>query len=71
MIYEGRGGGSREESPQEKEAWRLLGRSVVNYCGTAVGTVAAIPANDPSTGSQMLNYDQMFIRYFVRSAMAS
>ncbi|WVZ56739.1 hypothetical protein U9M48_007228 [Paspalum notatum var. saurae] len=57
---------SREESPEEKEAWWLLGRSVVNYCGSAVGTVAA---NDPST-SQMLNYDQVFIRDFVPSAIA-
>uniref|UniRef100_A0A0D9VTC5 Alkaline/neutral invertase n=1 Tax=Leersia perrieri TaxID=77586 RepID=A0A0D9VTC5_9ORYZ len=58
---------SREESTQEKEAWSLLGRSVVSYCGTAVGTVAA---NDPSAASQMLNYDQVFIRDFVPSAIA-
>ncbi|RLN40419.1 neutral/alkaline invertase 1, mitochondrial [Panicum miliaceum] len=57
---------SREESPEEKEAWWLLGRAVVNYCGSAVGTLAA---NDPST-SQMLNYDQVFIRDFVPSAIA-
>jgi len=57
---------SREESPEEKEAWWLLSRAVVNYCGSAVGTVAA---NDPST-SQMLNYDQVFIRDFVPSAIA-
>jgi hypothetical protein len=36
---------SREESPEEKEAWWLLSRAVVNYCGSPVGTVAA---NDPS-----------------------
>ncbi|XP_062215792.1 neutral/alkaline invertase 1, mitochondrial-like [Phragmites australis] len=57
---------SRDESPEEKEAWWLLGRSVVSYCGSPVGTVAA---NDPST-SQMLNYDQVFIRDFVPSAIA-
>jgi hypothetical protein len=57
---------SREESPEEKEAWWLLSRAVVNYCGSTVGTVAA---NDPST-SQMLNYDQVFIRDFVPSAIA-
>ncbi|PUZ41352.1 hypothetical protein GQ55_9G497900 [Panicum hallii var. hallii] len=57
---------SREESPEEKEAWWLLGRAVVNYCSSAVGTLAA---NDPST-SQMLNYDQVFIRDFVPSAIA-
>ncbi|XP_052148931.1 neutral/alkaline invertase 1, mitochondrial [Oryza glaberrima] len=58
---------SRKESTEEKEAWSLLGRSVVSYCGTAVGTVAA---NDPSTANQMLNYDQVFIRDFVPSAIA-
>jgi hypothetical protein len=58
---------SREESPQEKEAWWLLNRAVVNYCGSAVGTVAA---NDPSTANHMLNYDQVFIRDFVPSAIA-
>jgi hypothetical protein len=58
---------SREESPQEKEAWWLLNRAVVNYCGSAVGTVAA---NDPSTANHMLTYDQVFIRDFVPSAIA-
>ena len=58
---------SREESPQEKEAWWLLNRAVVNYCGSAVGTVAA---HDPSTANHMLNYDQVFIRDFVPSAIA-
>jgi hypothetical protein len=57
---------SREESPEEKEAWWLLSRAVVNYCGSPVGTMAA---NDPSS-SQMLNYDQVFIRDFVPSAIA-
>lgn len=57
---------SREESPEEKEAWWLLSRAIVNYCGSPVGTVAA---NDPSS-SQMLNYDQVFIRDFVPSAIA-
>ncbi|XP_010941514.1 neutral/alkaline invertase 1, mitochondrial [Elaeis guineensis] len=55
----------REESEAEKEAWRLLKRAVVNYCGTPVGTVAA---EDP--GAQPLNYDQVFIRDFVPSALA-
>jgi hypothetical protein len=57
---------SREESPEEKEAWWLLSHAIVNYCGSPVGTVAA---NDPSS-SQMLNYDQVFIRDFVPSAIA-
>ncbi|KAJ4843684.1 hypothetical protein Tsubulata_016598 [Turnera subulata] len=56
----------REESDMEKEAWRLLKDSVVMYCGTPVGTVAA---NDPGDKTP-LNYDQVFIRDFVPSALA-
>ncbi|KAK8968087.1 Alkaline/neutral invertase CINV2 [Platanthera guangdongensis] len=56
-----------KETEEEKEAWRLLRKSVVNYCGSPVGTVAA---DDPMTGGQMLNYDQVFIRDFVPSALA-
>ncbi|KAG1371393.1 neutral/alkaline invertase 1, mitochondrial [Cocos nucifera] len=55
-----------EVSEVEKEAWRLLNKAVVSYCGSPVGTVAA---NDPTTLSQ-LNYDQVFIRDFVPSAIA-
>ncbi|CAA0834876.1 Alkaline/neutral invertase C- mitochondrial [Striga hermonthica] len=50
----------------EKEAWDLLRTAVVNYCGNPVGTVAA---NDPAD-KQPLNYDQVFIRDFVPSALA-
>ncbi|KAI0504222.1 hypothetical protein KFK09_015172 [Dendrobium nobile] len=57
----------RHETEEEKEAWRLLKKSVVTYCGTPVGTVAA---DDPMNGGQMLNYDQVFIRDFVPSALA-
>ncbi|KAG6582157.1 Alkaline/neutral invertase C, mitochondrial, partial [Cucurbita argyrosperma subsp. sororia] len=56
----------REVSKIEKEAWNLLRDSVVNYCGRPVGTVAA---NDPSD-TQPLNYDQVFVRDFVPSALA-
>ncbi|XP_047332103.1 alkaline/neutral invertase A, mitochondrial-like [Impatiens glandulifera] len=56
----------KEESIIEKEAWNLLKNSVVTYCGSPVGTVAA---NDPSD-SNALNYDQVFIRDFVPSALA-
>ncbi|CAN6581811.1 unnamed protein product [Malus baccata var. baccata] len=56
----------REYSDIEKEAWRLLRDSVVTYCGNPVGTVAA---NDPGD-KQLLNYDQVFIRDFVPSALA-
>jgi Alkaline and neutral invertase len=56
-----------ETSGPEKEAWWLLNQSVVNYCGSPVGTLAA---NDPGLCNQMLNYDQVFIRDFVPSAIA-
>lgn len=56
----------REVSKIEKEAWNLLRDSVVNYCGYPVGTVAA---NDPAD-TQPLNYDQVFVRDFVPSALA-
>ncbi|KAE8717803.1 hypothetical protein F3Y22_tig00110020pilonHSYRG00080 [Hibiscus syriacus] len=39
---------------------------VVSYCGNPVGTIAA---NDPAD-KQPLNYDQIFIRDFVPSALA-
>ncbi|XP_031407451.1 alkaline/neutral invertase A, mitochondrial-like isoform X2 [Punica granatum] len=56
----------RELSEIEKEAWKLLRSAVVNYCGAPVGTVAA---NDPAD-KQPLNYDQVFIRDFIPSALA-
>ena len=56
----------REVSENEKQAWKLLWDSVVTYCGNPVGTVAA---NDPAD-KQPLNYDQVFIRDFVPSALA-
>ncbi|KAK6254332.1 Glycosyl hydrolase family 100 - like 5 [Theobroma cacao] len=56
----------REVSEIEKEAWKILRGAVVNYCGHPVGTVAA---NDPAD-KQPLNYDQIFIRDFVPSALA-
>lgn len=59
-------GGLKEESETEKEAWKLLQEVVVTYCGSPVGTLAA---NDPND-AQPLNYDQVFIRDFVPSALA-
>ncbi|KAF5739968.1 alkaline/neutral invertase A mitochondrial [Tripterygium wilfordii] len=56
----------REETELEKEGWRLLNDAVVRYCGSPVGTVAA---NDPAD-KQPSNYDQVFIRDFVPSALA-
>jgi len=57
--------GDEEETEVEKDAWKLLQKALVTYCDTPVGTVAA---NDDS-GSP-LNYDQVFIRDFVPSALA-
>ncbi|GMJ11161.1 alkaline/neutral invertase A [Hibiscus trionum] len=64
-LEEGKGGVSID-SDIEKEAWNLLRDAVVKYCGYPVGTVAA---NDPGD-KQPLNYDQVFIRDFVPSALA-
>lgn len=50
----------------EKEAWALLKEAIVTYCGEPVGTIAA---NDP-TDPHLLNYDQVFIRDFIPSAIA-
>ncbi|CAL0330227.1 unnamed protein product [Lupinus luteus] len=55
-----------ELSDIEKEAWKLLHDAVVSYCGNPVGTVAA---NDPAD-KQPLNYDQVFFRDFIPSALA-
>ncbi|CAL5208694.1 unnamed protein product [Lathyrus oleraceus] len=55
-----------EESLVEKQAWKLLKDAIVTYCGNPVGTVAA---NDPGDKSP-LNYDQVFIRDFIPSALA-
>ncbi|KAG6483611.1 neutral/alkaline invertase 1, mitochondrial-like [Zingiber officinale] len=55
----------KDVSESKKEAWRLLKNAVVSYCGSPVGTMAA---NDPF--AELLNYDQVFIRDFVPSALA-
>lgn len=55
-----------DESELEKEAWDLLQKAVATYCGEPVGTIAA---NDP-TDPNPLNYDQVFIRDFIPSAIA-
>ncbi|KAK2419010.1 alkaline/neutral invertase A, mitochondrial [Trifolium repens] len=56
-----------EETEVEKEAWKLLQKALVTYCDTPVGTVAA---NDDSGNESPLNYDQVFIRDFIPSALA-
>ncbi|KAL2528954.1 Alkaline/neutral invertase E [Forsythia ovata] len=50
----------------EDEAWELLRESIVYYCGNPVGM---IDAKDPSS-SNVLNYDQVFIRDFIPSGIA-
>lgn len=50
----------------EDEAWDLLRESIVYYCGSPIGTIAA---KDP-TSSNVLNYDQVFIRDFIPSGIA-
>lgn len=50
----------------EDEAWHLLRNSIVYYCNNHVGTIAA---NDPSS-SNIVNYDQVFIRDFIPSGIA-
>lgn len=54
------------ENALEKEAWDLLREAVVTYCGEPVGTIAAKDPTDPNP----LNYDQVFIRDFIPSAVA-
>lgn len=52
----------------EDEAWELLRESMVYYCGSPVGTIAA---KDPtSSTANVLNYDQVFIRDFIPSGIA-
>jgi Alkaline and neutral invertase len=58
----------RTDTVAEREAWKLLNRAVINYCGKPVGTVAAADAG--AFKGELLNYDQVFIRDFVPSALA-
>lgn len=51
----------------EEEAWDLLRESIVYYCNTPVGTIAA---KDPSESTNILNYDHVFIRDFIPSGIA-
>ncbi|KAI3963849.1 hypothetical protein MKW92_033887 [Papaver armeniacum] len=50
----------------EDEAWNLLRDSILTYCGSPIGTIAA---KDP-TGKVLANYDQVFIRDFIPSGIA-
>nr|QNM38197.1 neutral invertase [Lycium barbarum] len=51
--------------PMIAEAWEALRRSLVHFRGRPVGTIAALDSSD-----EKLNYDQVFVRDFVPSALA-
>ncbi|CAL9778398.1 unnamed protein product [Musa acuminata subsp. burmannicoides] len=57
---------SFEPHPMVGEAWDALRRSIVFFRGQPVGTIAAID----HASEEVLNYDQVFVRDFVPSAMA-
>ncbi|KAJ3671454.1 hypothetical protein LUZ60_007533 [Juncus effusus] len=57
---------SFEPHPVIADAWEALRKSVVNYRGQPVGTVAACD----TSSDEALNYDQVFVRDFVPSALA-
>lgn len=58
-------GMSCEPNPMIAEAWENLRRSLVYFRGQPVGTIAAFGNSD-----EKLNYDQVFVRDFVPSALA-
>ncbi|XBJ02149.1 hypothetical protein VPH35_021606 [Triticum aestivum] len=57
---------SFEPHPLVGDAWDALRRSLVCFRGQPLGTIAAV---DSSSG-EVLNYDQVFVRDFVPSALA-
>ncbi|KAK9108718.1 hypothetical protein Sjap_016778 [Stephania japonica] len=56
---------SFELHPMVAEAWEALHRSLVHFRGQPVGTIAALDHSE-----EKLNYDQVFVRDFVPSALA-
>ncbi|KAK4437697.1 putative alkaline/neutral invertase B [Sesamum alatum] len=58
-------GMSNEPHPMVAEAWDNLRRSLVYFRGQPVGTIAALDNSEEN-----LNYDQVFVRDFVPSALA-
>ncbi|KAK1369421.1 Alkaline/neutral invertase [Heracleum sosnowskyi] len=54
-----------ETSPMMSEAWEALKRAKLHFRGEAVGTLAAMDSSE-----EKLNYDQVFVRDFVPSALA-
>ncbi|CAM8942736.1 unnamed protein product [Rhodiola kirilowii] len=57
---------SFEPHPMVVEAWEALRRSMVHFRGHPVGTIAAFD----HASEEVLNYDQVFVRDFVPSALA-
>ncbi|CAH1443010.1 probable alkaline/neutral invertase D [Lactuca sativa] len=57
---------SFEPHPMIAEAWDSLRRSLVHFRGQPVGTIAAYD----HASEEVLNYDQVFVRDFVPSALA-
>ncbi|KAJ8445185.1 hypothetical protein Cgig2_029557 [Carnegiea gigantea] len=57
---------SFEPHPMIAEAWEALRRSLVYFKGQPVGTIAAYD----HASEEVLNYDQVFVRDFVPSALA-
>ncbi|KAK1319560.1 Alkaline/neutral invertase CINV2 [Acorus calamus] len=55
-----------DKNPMVIEAWDTLRKSIVMFRGNMVGTIAALD----DQGSDTLNYDQVFVRDFVPSALA-
>lgn len=58
--------GSFEPHPMVAEAWDTLRRSLVFFRGQPLGTIAAYDHQS----EEVLNYDQVFVRDFVPSALA-
>ncbi|WOG84740.1 hypothetical protein DCAR_0103924 [Daucus carota subsp. sativus] len=54
-----------ETSPMISEAWEALKRAKLHFRGKAIGTIAAMDSSE-----EKLNYDQVFVRDFVPSALA-
>ncbi|XP_075484472.1 putative alkaline/neutral invertase D [Primulina tabacum] len=57
---------SFEPHPIVADAWEALRRSMVSFRGQPVGTIAAYD----HASEEVLNYDQVFVRDFVPSALA-
>ncbi|KAL3641440.1 Alkaline/neutral invertase cinv2 [Castilleja foliolosa] len=57
---------SFEPHPMVADAWEALRRSLVYFRGQPVGTIAAYD----HSSEEVLNYDQVFVRDFVPSALA-